>query len=44
MMWLWAGAAGSPRRARRARRFKFHHVDTKPLEQIVERWLKPEGE
>jgi DNA-binding transcriptional ArsR family regulator len=29
---------------RREGRFKFHHVNTKPLEQIVERWLQQEGE
>jgi DNA-binding transcriptional ArsR family regulator len=29
---------------RREGRFKYHHVNTKPLEQIVERWLEQEGE
>jgi DNA-binding transcriptional ArsR family regulator len=24
---------------RRAGRYKFHHLDTRPLEQIAERWL-----
>jgi DNA-binding transcriptional ArsR family regulator len=28
---------------RREGRFKFHHVNTKPLEQIAERWLKREN-
>jgi DNA-binding transcriptional ArsR family regulator len=27
---------------RREGRFKFHHVNTRPLEQIVERWLQQE--
>ncbi|WP_207920214.1 ArsR/SmtB family transcription factor [Saccharopolyspora aridisoli] len=26
-------------RARREGRYKFHHIDTAPLEPIVERWL-----
>jgi len=26
---------------RRAGRFKFHHLNTRPLEHIADRWLKP---
>jgi DNA-binding transcriptional ArsR family regulator len=29
-------------RTHREGRCKFHHVNTRPLEHIVERWLKPE--
>jgi DNA-binding transcriptional ArsR family regulator len=28
-------------RARREGRFKFHHLNTQPLEHIADRWLKP---
>ena len=28
---------------RRDGRYKFHHIDTGPLEPIVRRWLKPSG-
>ena len=27
--------------ARREGRFKFHHLNSQPLEHIVDRWLKP---
>jgi DNA-binding transcriptional ArsR family regulator len=27
---------------RREGRYKFHHLDTRPLAHIVERWLKPD--
>ncbi|MGW0773595.1 ArsR/SmtB family transcription factor [Streptomyces sp. NPDC002835] len=29
-------------RTRRQGRYKFHHLDTEPLERIVTRWLKPD--
>jgi DNA-binding transcriptional ArsR family regulator len=29
---------------RREGRYKFHHLNTAPLEPIIERWLKPELE
>ncbi len=28
---------------RRDGRYKFHHIDTRPLEPIVARWLRPSG-
>lgn len=28
--------------ARRQGRYKFHHLDTRPLQSIAERWLRPE--
>lgn len=28
---------------RREGRYKFHHIDTGPLEPIVDRWLRPSG-
>ncbi|MEV5827888.1 metalloregulator ArsR/SmtB family transcription factor [Spirillospora sp. NPDC052242] len=28
-------------RTRREGRYKFHHLDTEPLERIADRWLKP---
>lgn len=28
---------------RREGRYKFHHIDTAPLEPVVERWLKKPG-
>ena len=28
---------------RRDGRYKFHHLDTRPLAQIAERWPQPEG-
>ena len=27
---------------RREGRYKFHHLDTRPLEHIADRWLKPD--
>ncbi len=30
-------------RARRQGRYKFHHLDTSPLNVIVQRWLTPRG-
>jgi DNA-binding transcriptional ArsR family regulator len=30
-------------RTRREGRYKFHHLDTKPLETILERWQSPRG-
>jgi DNA-binding transcriptional ArsR family regulator len=29
---------------RREGRYKFHHLNTAPLEPIIERWLKPQRE
>jgi DNA-binding transcriptional ArsR family regulator len=29
-------------RSRREGRYKFHHLDTRPLEQLVERWSIPD--
>lgn len=29
-------------RSRREGRYKFHHLDTAPLEHIVNRWLRPD--
>ncbi|MEU3645671.1 metalloregulator ArsR/SmtB family transcription factor [Lentzea sp. NPDC034063] len=31
-------------RSRREGRYKFHDLDTEPLEHIVERWLRPRPE
>jgi DNA-binding transcriptional ArsR family regulator len=31
-------------RVRRQGRYRFHHLDTAPLQVIVERWLSPRGE
>ncbi|GAA1859166.1 ArsR/SmtB family transcription factor [Asanoa iriomotensis] len=33
-------AAAGLLQARREGRYKFHHIDTTPLEPIVERWLR----
>jgi DNA-binding transcriptional ArsR family regulator len=30
-------------RSRREGRYKFHHLDTQPLEVVVTRWLRPEA-
>jgi hypothetical protein len=30
-------------RTRREGRYKFHHLDTRPLETILERWQSPGG-
>jgi DNA-binding transcriptional ArsR family regulator len=30
-------------RTRREGRYKFHHLDTKPLETMLERWRPPRG-
>ncbi|MEV8437417.1 metalloregulator ArsR/SmtB family transcription factor [Actinosynnema sp. NPDC051121] len=30
-------------RSRREGRYKFHHLDTEPLEVVVTRWLRPEA-
>jgi DNA-binding transcriptional ArsR family regulator len=30
-------------RTRREGRYKFHHLDTKPLEAIIERWRPTHG-
>ncbi|MGW4109874.1 ArsR/SmtB family transcription factor [Actinosynnema sp. NPDC004786] len=30
-------------RTRREGRYKFHHLNTEPLEHIVTRWLKPDA-